>query len=183
MPKFIKEIGDMGDRMMQGLPYGQGGAVSGTSDMDVFDSPDATQDPSKFGSLDDKSKISADAKQSMQKIMPFGPYTGQDPKDYVKDVEQIKTKVTPDEIITGIDYEMKKMVLKDKQVAKQNVVSNLKKDPQYYSRLHMLDITDGENDTKPVAEQPVDYRTPQEKAIAEVMREMYANKLQRRNWS
>jgi hypothetical protein len=174
----LKELGDLGDRMMQGLPYGQGGAVSGASDVSTFDSPDVSQDPSNFGTLTDKSKITADAKDSMSKISPFGPYTGQNPKDYVGDVEKIKYKVTPDEIIMGIDYEMKKLVLKDKQVAKQNVVNNLKKDHQYYSKLHMLDITD-----EPEKSEEPDYRTPQEKAIAEIIRDLHEAKKQRRNWN
>lgn len=173
----IHETGDTGDRMMQGLPYGQGGAVTGASSLDTFASPDVTQNPNQFATLTDKSKIAATDKQSMQVIAPFGPYTGQNPEDYVKDVEQIKYKVTPDEVIAGIDYEMKKLVLKDKQVAKQNVVTNLKKDPQYYSKLHMLDIEDGSE-----KKEPQDFRTPQEKAIAEIMREMHQHKLNRRNW-
>jgi hypothetical protein len=81
----------------------------------------------------------------------------------------------------GIDYEMKKLVLKDKQVAKQNVVNNLKNDHQYYSKLHMLDIEDGKEETK--SEEITDYRTPQEKAIAEIMRDLHEKKKQRRNWS
>lgn len=174
----LKETGDLGDRMMQGLPYGQGGAITGASSYDTYSSPDVSQDPNKFGTLTDKSKITATDNQSMQVIAPFGPYTGQDPKSFDTDVAQIKYKVTPDEVLTGIDYEMKKMVLKDKQVAKQNVVSNLKKDPQYYSKLRMIGIEDedeGKNQT--------DYRTPQEKAIAEIMRNLHQEKINRRNWS
>ena len=174
----LKELGDLGDRMMQGLPYGQGGAVSGASDVSTFVSPDVSQDPNHFGTLTDKSKITVSAKDSMSKVTPFGPYTGQNPRDYVGDVEKIKYKVTPDEVIMGIDYEMKKLVLKDKQVAKQNVVNNLKKDPQYYSKLHMLDITD-----EPEKIDETDYRTPQEKAIAEIMRNLHEAKKQRRNWN
>lgn len=174
----LQELGDTGDRMMQGLPFAQGGAVSGASDLSTFTSPDVSQDPNHFGTLTDKSKITATDKQSMQVIAPFGPYTGQNPHDYVRDVEQVKYKVTPDEVLAGIDYEMKKLVLKDKQVAKQNVVNNLKKDPQYYSKLHMLDIEDGTEITT-----PQDYRTPQEKAIAEIMRDLHEAKKQRRNWS
>jgi hypothetical protein len=174
----LKELGDLGDRMMQGLPYGQGGAVSGASDVSTFDSPDVSQDPNNFGTLTDKSKITVSAKDSMSKVTPFGPYTGQNPRDYVGDVEKIKYKVTPDEVIMGIDYEMKKLVLKDKQVAKQNVVNSLKNDPQYYSKLHMLDIEDGEE-----KKEPEDFRTPQEKAIAEIMRDLHEKKKQRRNWS
>jgi len=29
----LRELGDTGDRMMQGLPYNQGGSVSGASDL------------------------------------------------------------------------------------------------------------------------------------------------------
>lgn len=142
----INELGDLGDRMMQGLPYGQGGAISGASNFDTFSSQDVTQDPNKFGTLNDKSKLTVSSKDSLEKISPFAPYTGQDPWDYVKNVEQIKYKVTPDEIIMGIDYEMKKLVLKDRQVAKAMVVKNLKKDPKYYSKLHMLGVYPDEKD-------------------------------------
>jgi len=138
----INELGDLGDRMMQGLPYGQGGAVAGAVEpgvLDTFASPDVVQDPSKFGSL-------LTANQTQANISPFAPYNGKDPWDYVKDVEQVKYKVTPDEIIMGIDYEMKKLVLKDKQVAKEKVVTNLKKDPKYYSKLHMLGVYPDDKD-------------------------------------
>jgi hypothetical protein len=140
----LKELGDLGDRMMQGLPFGQGGAVSGTSNLDTFSSPDVTQDPSKFGTLSDKSNLTAADTQAA--VTPFGPFTGQNPWDYVRDVEQIKYKVTPDEVITGMDYEMKKLVLKDRQVARTNVIKNLKKDPKYYSKLHMLGVFPDEKD-------------------------------------
>lgn len=140
----LKELGDLGDRMMQGLPFGQGGAVSGVSNLDTFSSPDVTQDPSKFGTLSDKSNLTVPETQAA--VTPFGPYTGQNPWDYVRGVEQIKYKVTPDEVITGMDYEMKKLVLKDRQVARTNVVKNLKKDPKYYSKLHMLGVFPDEKD-------------------------------------
>jgi len=140
----LKELGDLGDRMMQGLPFGQGGAVSGASNLDTFSSPDVTQDPSKFDTLSDKSNLTAPETQAA--ITPFGPFTDQNPWDYVRDVEQIKYKVTPDEVITGMDYEMKKLVLKDRQVARTNVVKNLKKDPKYYSKLHMLGVFPDEKD-------------------------------------
>ena len=140
----LKELGDLGDRMMQGLPFGQGGAVSGASNLDTFSSPDVTQDPSKFGTLSDKSNLTAPETQAA--VTPFGPFTNQNPWDYVRGVEQIKYKVTPDEVITGMDYEMKKLVLKDRQVARTNVVKNLKKDPKYYSKLHMLGVFPDEKD-------------------------------------
>jgi hypothetical protein len=41
---------------------------------------------------------------------------------------------------------MKKLVLKDKQVAKQKVVTNLKKDAKYYSKLHMMGVYPDDKD-------------------------------------
>jgi hypothetical protein len=134
----INEIGDLGDRMMQGLPYGQGGAIAGASSPGVYDtfkSKTVTQNPSKFDTFTDKSKLTA--KDTEKQITP---YSQDSSWNYVKSVEQIKDKVTPDEVLMGIDYEMKKLVLKDKSVAKQIVVQNLKKDPKYYSKLHMMGI-------------------------------------------
>ena len=56
----INELGDLGDRMMQGLPYGQGGAIAGAVEpgvLDTFASPDVVQDPNKFGSLLNKANL------------------------------------------------------------------------------------------------------------------------------
>lgn len=163
----INETGDLGDRMMQGLPYGQGGAIAGAVEpgvLDTFASPDVVQDPSKYGSLLNKANLTA--KQTQANISPMTPYHGKDPWDYVKDVEQIKYKVTPDEIIMGIDYEMKKLVLKDKQVAKQKVVNNLKKDPKYYSKLHMLGV----------------YPDEKAEAMLEIMTILKARKYAKQRW-
>ncbi len=163
----INETGDLGDRMMQGLPYGQGGAIAGAVEpgvLDTFASPDVVQDPSKYGSLLNKANLTA--KQTQANISPMAPYRGKDPWDYVKDIEQIKYKVTPDEIIMGIDYEMKKLVLKDKQVAKQKVVNNLKKDPKYYSKLHMLGV----------------YPDEKAEAMLEIMTVLKARKYAKQRW-
>jgi hypothetical protein len=55
-----------------------------------------------------------------------------------------KKKITPspDEILQGLQYELSNMIQKDKVVAKQTVLKNLKQDPTYYSRLGMLNIND-----------------------------------------
>lgn len=62
---------------------------------------------------------------------PAGPM---DPKD----VAFLKGKVTPDEIIMGVRVELKKMLNADKAKAMELVVTNLKRDPKYYSSLNML---------------------------------------------
>lgn len=66
-------------------------------------------------------------------------------KSYDPQVNQLfKKKVTPspDEILQGLQYELGNMVKKDKAIAKQTVLKNLKTDPTYYSRLGMLNIDD-----------------------------------------
>ena len=147
----VNELGDLGDRMSQGLPYNQGGNDGGA--YDTFTGPNVVQDPSKFGTTMDTHKKS------------ITPYSPDNAWDYVKDVEQIKDKVTPDEVICGIKYELHKMVLKDKNIAKQIVVQNLKKDPKYYSKLHMMGIEPDEKS----------------EAIMEVLTTLKARKYARKN--
>lgn len=147
----VNELGDLGDRMSQGLPYNQGGNAGGA--YDTFAGPNVVQDPSKFGTTMDTHK---------KHITPYSPDNAW---DYVKDVEQIKDKVTPDEVICGIKYELHKMVLKDKNIAKQIVVQNLKKDPKYYSKLHMMGIEPDEKS----------------EAIMEVLTTLKARKYARKN--
>ena len=124
----LKELGDLGDRMALGMPYAQGGAVTGTNNLSKFNSPETTSHIEKYKG--DQSSVDD----------PVSPYDSKDPWEYVKDVEKIKNKVTPDEIIQGIEYEISKMVVANKSLAKQIVVNNLKKDPVYYSKLHMMGV-------------------------------------------
>jgi len=145
----INEIGDLGDRLQQGLPYGQGGAIPGSSSQGVYDTFKVKN-------------YSADTSREKKNITP---YSQENSWEYVKDVENMSDKVTPDEVITGIDYEMKKLVLKDKEVAKQIVVKNLKKDPKYYSKLHMMDIEPDEKN----------------EAIMEIMTALKARKYAQKN--
>lgn len=63
-----------------------------------------------------------------------------DPK--VDQLFQKKDTPSPDEIMSAIQYELGNMVKKDKFIAKQNVLKNMKGDPHYYSRLDMLNIDD-----------------------------------------
>jgi hypothetical protein len=58
--------------------------------------------------------------------------------------KKLKHKVTPYEIIQGVDAEMKRMFNKNKSQAKAIVVNNLKQDPKYYSKLHFMGIEGGD---------------------------------------
>lgn len=53
-----------------------------------------------------------------------------------------KNTPSPDDIMSALQYELGRMVKKDKTIAKQVVLKNLQRDPQFYSRLHMLNIDD-----------------------------------------
>lgn len=66
-------------------------------------------------------------------------------KQYDGEVDQLfkkKQTPSPDEIMSALQYELSNMVKKDKAIAKQEVLKNLKQDPHYYSRLDMLNIDD-----------------------------------------
>lgn len=83
--------------------------------------------------------------------------------DNDKDIAQIYNKSdtpTPDEVIAGIKYELQGMIKKDKSVAKKTVLANLKKDPHYYGKLHMLNIDDKEmmKTTTPTSEEQMQER-------------------------
>lgn len=134
MPK-LKE-NEIGDRMMTGLPYSQGGGL-GTSGLDTISSPDISQNPEKFKypqTAASASDITTPTPDQYDKTSPEGR------QNFESDVDAIKNVVTPDEILAGMQYELKKMVFKRKDTAKQLVVSNLKKDPKFYSRLKMMQV-------------------------------------------
>lgn len=69
-----------------------------------------------------------------------------DSGSFDKDVERLfqdKEKPTIDDVMAGIQYELQNMIKKDKRIAKERVVDNLKKfGPKYYTKLHMLNIDD-----------------------------------------
>jgi len=201
MDKLLKEVGDLGDRMMLGLPYTAGGGVINPG-VDTFSSPDVSQNPDEFdtkGSIDGgpdayknvedtdsqgplsdspnspelsyspsvagsatniNPNIPSDSKETAPKYnKDLNPYTN---KDAIKD---IKNKVTPDEVITGINAELRDMVFKRPDVAKSLVIKNLKKDPKYYSKLKFLNVDDK-------LDESFKYMTPQQIAIAKIVRNM-----------
>jgi len=122
--KHIKE--DMGDRMMTGQSFTPAGSVN--PGVGTYASPDVSQHPINFYPVG-QNKIDAYNSSRMD---------GPDEKD----INAIKDKVTPDEILMGMDYELKAMFYKNKSHAKKKVIDNLKKNPKYYSKLGMLNIED-----------------------------------------
>ena len=80
-------------------------------------------------------------------------------------ITDIKYKVTPDEVIEGINAELHDMVFKRPDVAKALVIKNLKKDPKYYSKLKFLNIDD-------TLDESFKNMTPQQIAMAKIVRNM-----------
>jgi hypothetical protein len=155
MPKLQEN--EMGDRMMTGLPYSQGGGL-GSTGLDTISSPDISQSPEKF-----KYPQTAASPSDITTTPPddYDNKAMQSRQDFESDVNAIKNVVTPDEVLAGMQYELKKMVFKRKDTAKQLVVANLKKDPKFYSRLHMMQV---------------DENGVRKEAIGDIIREMKKRK-------
>ena len=95
----------------------------------------------KIVKMDDSPKSPAAASDDAQAGKPLNPDQQFDPQ-----VDQLfkgkKQTPSPDEIMSALQYELSNMVKKDKTIAKQQVLKNMKTDPHYYSRLNMLNIDD-----------------------------------------
>jgi len=116
---------------MSQVPIGGQPSISGQSG--TYASPDVTQNPGSFPADSSNVNVVPPVDQDIKSKI--------DPEQYQKDVEDIKGKVTPDDIIQGMQYELKKQIYKNKMVAKQTVVQNLKENPRYYRDLGMLGMT------------------------------------------
>jgi len=85
--------------------------------------------------------LSPESNYDVQKSQkPLDPEKQLDPQ--VDKMFQKSQTPSPDEIMSALQYELGNMVKKDKMIAKQTVLKNMKGDPHYYSRLQMLNIDD-----------------------------------------
>jgi hypothetical protein len=110
-----------------------GGQPSISGQSGTYASPDVTQNPGSFPADSSNVNVVPPVDQDIKSKI--------DPEQYKKDVEDVKTKVTPDDIIQGMQYELKKQIYKNKMVAKETVVQNLKENPRYYRDLGMMGMT------------------------------------------
>lgn len=115
---------------------GIGGTNFGQPGYGTFSSPAVSQNPSQFASSNDNK-----ACNSKTNTAEDIPQTGSIQKD-VNVLFSKKDTPTPDEVITGIKYELKQMMHQDKRLAKQRVSANLRIDPHFYGSLKMLGIDD-----------------------------------------
>lgn len=161
MAKLINETGDLGDRMQLGLSHtAPGGSIN--PGVSTISSPNISQDVSKFV------PSIAGSQSNINVNIPDDSETTMEPTGSIKkDIDDIKYKVTPDDIIMGINAELRKMVFKRPDVAKQLVIQNLKNDPKYYKNLKFVGMDDADG-----IEECKKYMNDQEKAIFDIIREM-----------
>ena len=117
------------ENSFDGAPGGAAGALTYQAPYGTPASPDVSQNPGAFDSNHRNTAADQPQKGNLK-----------------KDLDQLyanpRTAPTPDEVITGIKYEMGQQIKKDKASAKQIVIAHLKKDPKFYSSLKHLNITD-----------------------------------------
>jgi hypothetical protein len=153
---------------------GTSGAISYGPGWGTFASPNVSQDTSKFSKIGDKALGS-------NSNTATGTPASKDALD--ADVEGIYSKTdtpSPDEVLTGLKYELQNMIKKDKARAKEIVIHNLKQDPHYYGELKMWNIDDKEMmNVEPIQKTGDD---PLKERIA-VLDEMIAKKFKRAEMS
>ena len=100
-------------------------------------SPDISQDPNHFeGSNANKAMGST---SNTSKNVPLSP---SELKARLKVIMSKKDAPSADEIISALQFELGKMIKKDKAVAKMNVIVNIEKDPHYYKKLNQCNSSE-----------------------------------------
>jgi len=175
-----------------GAPGGQAGTISYGTGYGTPSSPDISQDPGHFGNnlnMKGVDHMNHEETGSIEKQASIDPQSSFD-----KNVDQIfqkKDTPSPDEIMSALQYELGQMIKKDKRVAKDIVLQNLKTDPHYYSRLNMLNIDDDKmkvTELKKVLDQMFEDHQARRRSrwgepndeLAKTMREMAEEKRRRR---
>jgi len=136
--KFLCEKKIIPENSFDGAPGGGAGAISYAAPYGTPGGPDNSQNPGAFDSNNSNKQRGNDGATTTAL-----PETGSMEKDLDTLYSKRQTP-TPDEVISGIKYEMGQQNKKDKGEAKQIVLQNLQKDPKFYSGLKMLGITDAD---------------------------------------
>lgn len=191
MRKNIKE------NSFDGAPGGQSGAVTYSTGWGTYSSPSNSQTADHF---------SKDSKNTAGQ-QSGGPAGGKAPGPDKPSTDKLQNDVdhifkksdtpTPDEVASGLQYELGRMITKDKARAKQIVLGNLKKDPHFYSNLHMLNIDDkkmsvderyrqaNKQEISKIFQEIADARPRKYErmpAIESILKDMIAKKQERNQW-
>jgi hypothetical protein len=192
------------DNAIEGAPGGRNGVLNYQTPYGTPFGPDTSQNPGAF--------VHSDLNKAVNQIgsnsNTVNPLAHADGSDYNKDLNKIfkkKETPTPDEVLTGMKYELQNMTKKDKALAKKKVLGNLKKNPKYYSELQHLNIDDKEMtknmdinenknlmnkkfnfaETKKILEQMAEEKTKRfwvDERIIEVMKDCQEKKDKRNAW-
>lgn len=165
---------ELGDRMALGTPYYQGG--TGVSNLDTYNSPNFAT-----GQKEKDPQAGSDKITTLLPTEDEPSGTEMSPEDFESGIEAIKTVVTPDEIIAGMQYILKKMVFKSRDDAKKMVVACLKKDPKYFSKLKMFD-DELQNESMQKLFREF-YQTSTEREISTIMEELRRKRYSKKTFS
>lgn len=169
-----------------GAPAGMG-SISSAPGWGTHSSPDVSQDPTKFATGG-----------GLHTLPAKGPQPSSGSAELARDVDQLMVKKdvpSIDDVACGLDYELSQMVVKNKALAKQRVIANLKKNPHYYSDLDQLNINMDKTpeeikkdqqmaERKKIFKDMIGFRPKREVTpeLGEVMRQMWDEKQKRRSW-
>lgn len=117
-------------------PGGTNGTLNYGQSYGTFSSPNASQNPSQFSNSNNNKAMGSNSNTRQDTVN-----SGSMAKD-LNTIYSKKETPSPDEVVTGIKYELSQMIKKDKALAKQKVVKNLKTNPKFYSSLQQLNIDD-----------------------------------------
>ena len=139
----VREEAPIKENSFEGGAAGSAGTVNYATGWGTYASPANTQYPDRFAT--DGKKNTADQQtggpaggKSVASDMPQQSKLS----GAVNKIFQKKDTPSPDEIASGLQFELGRMIQKDKGRAKEIVLNNMKRDPHYYSNLHMLNIDD-----------------------------------------
>lgn len=132
---------------------GSAGSINFQPSLGTHASPGNYQDPSKFHSSDYNKYYNKDT--TGQPDTQVGDTSG----SFDKDIDRLfknKEKPTLDDVMCGIQYELQNMIKKDKRIAKERVIDNLKKyGAKFYTKLGMMNINDKDMDVSPVMQERI----------------------------
>ena len=138
---MTKKLKNISENSFEGGTAGTAGMVNYGQSYGTFGSPEVSQNPAQFPSSnknkDDKNKSLGNTSNTAKDV----PKSGQIQQD-VNAIYSKKKTPSPDSVVAGLKYEMGQQIKKDKAMAKQVVLDNLKKNPEYYSGMHMLNVSD-----------------------------------------
>lgn len=127
------------ENSFDGSPAGYAGTVSYVPNISTFSSPVVSQNSNAFDSSNlNKNPPTDDGSTDL--INTSGSFDKDIDNLFDKNVN--KSTPSPDVIMSALQYELGRMIRKDKALAKNIVIKNLKFNIKYYNDLNMLNAND-----------------------------------------